>query len=140
MLWNKATRFEYRIEIIRFDPQLVEQVLTFTNAGAAAAAISEVSDETVVIAVTQRRNNFCVGDFSVWRSAGRTLVRLGEHRNHDGRQLFDSDTPTGEVAFRDDDGSNFYVPFAETVDVDVANSAMLHWIVTGDATGALLWS
>ena len=133
-------RVEYRIEVIRFNPQLVQLDLTCNNAADAAAAIAEVSDETVLIDVTQRRNHFWVGDFVLWRTSGRALVRIGEHREHNARQRCTSAVPEGEIDFRDDDGSTFTVPLADTIDIDIANCALMHWLVTGEKTDALLWS
>ena len=135
-----SIRFEYRIEVIRFNPQPVQLDLMFSNAADAAAAIAEISDETVLIDITQRRNHFCVGDFVLWRTSGRALVRIGEHREHNARQRFTSTVPEGKFDFRDDVGSAFVVPLADTIDIDIANAALMHWLATGEATDALLWS
>jgi len=132
--------FRFQIEIIRFDPQVNRVELTFNNSAETIAAIGEVSDETVLIAVTQYRYGYCLGDFTVWRSAGRTFVRRGEHRSHEARQKLHSAEPVGVVVFRDDDGSHFEMPFADTVSAQVAASELNHWIITGEVTDELLWS
>lgn len=137
---KENARLRFQIEIIRFDPQVDRAELTFDNAAETMAAIGKVSDETVLIAVTQYRFGYCLGDFTMWRSAGRTFVRRGEHRHHDARQRLHSAEPVGVVVFRDDDGSHFEMPFADTVCAQLATSELVHWIITGEVTDELLWS
>jgi len=101
---------------------------------------SGLDDETSFIAIADIRGNTCWGQLLVWRSAGRALVRLNEHREHYASYPDTSSIPPGDASFLDEDGSTFYVPLANTVSVESAKEALLHWLSTGDTTSALLWS
>ncbi|MBC3916929.1 hypothetical protein H8L32_05520 [Undibacterium sp. CY18W] len=130
----------YEVEIIRFQPVHIKQEFSFSSAVEATKVALELDDETSFIVIADIRGNACWGEFLVWRSEGRALVRLNEHREHFASYRDISAIQTSDVSFLDDDGSVFDIPLANTVSVESAKEALLHWLLTGEATIALLWS
>jgi hypothetical protein len=99
-----------------------------------------VHDETAVIYVADIRDHVDYGNFYVWLCAGRAYVHLDEHREHYGYSRDVTTIPRGEAVFFDEDGSTFSASLAATVSVASAKEALAHWLATGRATSALLWS
>jgi hypothetical protein len=130
----------YEIEITRFQPQPILQKFSLAEAAKALTVVSRVDDETAVIFVADIRDQTDYGNFYVWLCAGRAYVRLDEHREHFGSVLDVTTIPPGEAIFYDEDGSTFIASLAATVSVASAKEALAHWLATGRATTALLWS
>ncbi|MES2036667.1 MAG: hypothetical protein V4495_02425 [Pseudomonadota bacterium] len=130
----------YEVEIIRFQPVHIKQEFSLSNAVEATKMALELDDETSFIAIADIRDNACWGEFLVWRSEGRALVRLNEHRQHFASYQDASAIQTGNATFLDDDGSAFHTPLAHTVSIESAKEALVHWLSTGNATTALIWS
>jgi hypothetical protein len=99
-----------------------------------------VDDETAVIFAADIRDHIDYGNFYVWLCAGRAYVRLDEHREHYASFRDVTTIPRGEAVFFDEDGSTFSASLAATVSVASAKEALAHWLATGEATTALLWS
>jgi hypothetical protein len=130
----------YKVELIRFQPAPVKQEFSFSDVADVKKVAIQFDDETSIIAIADVRGNVCWGEFCVWRSAGRALVRLGEHREHFASYPDTSAVPPGEAPFLDDDGSEFHEANANTVSVYSAIEALMHWLSTGEKTSALQWS
>jgi hypothetical protein len=130
----------YEVELIRFRPVHIKQEFSFAAAAEAARVASGLDDETSFIAIADIRDNTCWGELLIWCSGGRALVRLNEHREHFASYPDTSSIPQGDASFLDDDGSTFYIPLANTVSVESAEEALLHWLSTGGTTSALTWS
>jgi len=130
----------YTVELVRFQPALIKQEFSFPDVAHVKKVAVQFDDETSFIAIADIRGNVCWGEFLVWRSGGRALVRLGEHREHFASYPDSSAVSQGDASFLDDDGSEFHVPRANTVSVASAKEALMHWLSTGEKTSALQWS
>lgn len=130
----------YEIEITRFKPQPTLQKFSIADAAEASNVVSGVDHETAFIYVADIRDHVDYGNFYVWRCAGRAYIRLDEHREHYGSFRDVTTIPRGEAEFFDEDGSTFSVSLAATISVASAKEALAHWLATGLATTALLWS
>jgi hypothetical protein len=130
----------YEIEITRFQPQPILQKFSLVEAAEALIVVSDVDDEKAVIYVADIRDQNDHGNFYVWLCAGRAYVRLDEHREHYGSFRDVTMIPRGETVFFDEDGSTFTASLAATISVASAKEALAHWLATGQATAALLWS
>lgn len=130
----------YEIEITRFQPQPIVQKFSLAEAAEASTLVSGVDDETAVIFVADIRDRVDYGNVYVWLCAGRAYVRLDEHREHYASFRDIAAIPRGEAVFFDEDGSTFSTSLAATVSVALAKDALAHWLTTGRATTALLWS
>jgi len=130
----------YEIEITRFQPQPTLQKFSVAEVAKAATVVSGVDDETAVIYVADIRDHVDHGNFYLWLCAGRAYVRLDDHREHYGSYRDVTTIPRGEAVFFDEDGSTFNASLAATVSVESAQDALAHWLATGRATPALLWS
>lgn len=130
----------YEIEITRFQPHPTLQKFSVAETAEASTVVSGVADETAVIYVADIREHVDYGNFYVWLCAGRAYVRLDEHREHYGSFRDVTTIPRGEAVFFDEDGSTFSASLAATVSVASAKEALAHWLATGRATTALLWS
>jgi hypothetical protein len=130
----------YEIEITRFKPQPTLQKFSLADAAEASSIVSSVDDETAVIYVADIRNHVDCGNFYVWLCAGLAYVRFDEHREHYGSFRDFTTIPHGEAKFFDEDGSTFSASRAATISVASAKEALSHWLATGRATIALLWS
>ena len=130
----------YEIEITRYQPRPILQKFSFAEAAEASTIVSVVDDETAVIFVANIRDHIDYGNFYIWLCAGRAYVRLDEHREHYASFRDVTTIPRGEAVFFNEDGSTFSAPLAATVSVASAKEALMHWLATGRATTALLWS
>lgn len=130
----------YEIDITRFQPQPILQKFSLAEAAEASSVVSGVDDETAVIFVADIRDQIDYGNFYVWLCAGRAYVRLDEHREHYGSFPDVTTIPRGEAVFFDEDGATFSASLAATVSVASAKEALAHWLATGRATTALMWS
>lgn len=130
----------YQLEITRFQPLPTLQKFSLAEAAEAATVVAGVDDETAVIFVANIRDQIDYGNFYVWLCTGRAYVRLDEHREHYGSYRDVSTIPPGEAVFFYEDGSTFSASLSATVSVASAREALAHWLATGRATTALLWS
>jgi hypothetical protein len=130
----------YEIEITRFQPQPILQSFSLADAAEVSAVLAGVDDETAVIFIANIRDRIDYGNFYVWLCAGRAYVRLDEHREHYASVRDAATIPQGEVVFFDEDGATFSALLAATVSARSAKEALEHWLTTGHATTALLWS
>lgn len=130
----------YEIEITRFQPQPIKQSLSLADAEEASTVLLSVEDETALIFVADIRGRIDYGNFYIWISAGRAIVRLDEHREHYACARDAAAMSNCEAVFIDEDGSTFYAPLDTTVSVSSAKEALAHWLATGTATTAFLWS
>ena len=130
----------YKIEITRFQPHGTKQRLAVADAAQAAAVIANLDDGAAVIFVADIRDHIDHGNFYVWWSAGQAYVRLDEHREHYARYRDTATIRQGEAMFLDEDGASFSVLPADIVSVSSAKEALVHWLLTGRATDALIWS
>ena len=99
-----------------------------------------MDDEIAVIYVADILNHVDWGNFCVWLCAGRAYVRLDEHRERYGSYRDVTTIPGGEAEFFDEDGATFSASLAATISVASPKEALVHWVATGRATAALLWS
>ena len=92
------------------------------------------------------RGNLSFGEFMIWLSDERALVRLDEHREH---YATDSsityDIRQGSVTFQDVGqwgfGTEIYTQnFDQTVTKAQALAAALHWLETGEKSESLQWT
>ena len=130
----------YTVELVRFQPAPIKQDFSFSEVADVKRVAVQLDDETSIIAVADVRGNVCWGEFLVWRTGGRAHVRVNEHRGYFASYPDTTAAPPGETSFLDDDGSEFHVPYANTVSVESAKEALLHWLSTGEKTSALRWS
>ncbi len=79
------------------------------------------------------------GNFLIWSSAERSLVRLHEHREF---CAFDPDTQAIDmkpITFLERDGSSFEEPYASTVGHAQAIAALAHWLPKQGRLPELMW-
>lgn len=110
------------------------------EAAQAAAVIANLAAGAAVIFVADIRDHIDHGNFYVWWSAGQAYVRLDEHREHYASYRDTATIRQGEAMFLDEDGASFSVLLADTVSASAAKEALAHWLLTGRATDALVWS
>jgi hypothetical protein len=97
--------------------------------------------EPCVVTVAHRDGKVSYGEFHLWLSSGRALVRLDEHREWHATDRDGAATGgSGDVEFRDTDGSAFSASFGETVTRSQALDALAFWLRTGGMLPDLTWS
>jgi hypothetical protein len=106
----------YEIEITRFAPEPVASVTTTGIAAEAERVVRADAGEPCVVLVAHHDGAASRGEFHIWLSAGRALVRLDEHREwHAMEPAWAEFTAGGDAWFRDSDGTEFPAQAAETI-------------------------
>lgn len=97
--------------------------------------------EPCVVLVARHDGAVSRGEFHIWLSAGRALVRLDEHREW---HAMDSAWPEfaagGDAWFSDSNGTAFPAQAAETVSRSHAMDALAFWLQTGQMLPSLTWT
>ncbi|HEX6040015.1 hypothetical protein, partial [Longimicrobium sp.] len=115
----------YEIEITRFVPAPVVSVTTTGIAAEAERVVRLDAVEPCVVLVAHHDGSVSRGEFYVWLSAGRALVRLDEHRERHAMDPAHADSAAGGDAwFRDSDGTTFPAQAGETVSRSQAMDAL----------------
>lgn len=106
----------YEIEIARFAPRPVASVTTTGIAAEAERVVrADVCDPCVVL-VAHHDGAVSRGEFHIWLSVGRALVRLDEHREwHAMDPAWAEFAAGGDAWFRDSDGTTFRAQAAEAI-------------------------
>lgn len=132
----------YDIEVTTFTPDLGTSrtvVNTMDEAWTAARAV-EIIDECVLL-VGRHERNITRGDFHIWLSGDRALVRVDEHREWfaiDPARV--ASATAGDTWFTDSDGTTFPAQNAETVSRSQAFEALDCWLRTGGRLPSLTWA
>jgi hypothetical protein len=96
----------YEIEITRFAPGPVAWGMTTDIAAEAERVVRTDACEPGVVRVAQHDGAVSRGEFHIWLSAGRALVRLDQHREWHGMDSAHAESAAGGDAwFRDSGGT-----------------------------------
>ncbi len=129
------------IEITHFEPEPITTRSTVNSASEAEALVREGADTASYVLVARHEGEVSLGEFHIWLSGDRAIVRLDEHREryatHPARI---SSIGGGEIWFRDVDGMPFPAQVAETVTRSRALEALNQWLRTGEMLPGLAWA
>lgn len=128
----------YEIEVTTFAPRLAAHQFETADPVKAASYLDEQLESICCVVVAASESEVDLGNFILWLSGERALVRLDEHREHFASSP-NIDGRNSPIVFRDDDGSSFSVAVERTVARQDAVAALRFWLSSQARTASLNW-
>lgn len=116
----------------------VRAVVRIRTGAAGIEAAARAAGRSGYIRVGDHADGISFGEFHVWLSGDRAIVRLDEHRGWYARDPALRGM-SGEIPFHDEDGSVFAEALENTIPRVQAMEALARWLATSEKLPELTW-